>query len=295
MTGRMMNERAGRWSFWLTFIGFNVALFPMHITGLLGMPRRIYTYGPEMGWDTLNLVITAGAFLLALGILVSVANFLLSARRGPLAGANPWNADGLEWSTESPPPAYGTVHLPTVHSRHPLWDEHEEEHDPHGRRILDQGRLTLATSWLDAKPVAISKLPEDTIAPLLLAVAGVGLCIAGLNGFWSGYSIVMAGFLTSVWIPMFGPLKPWGAFNESVDERERDLRRRAFLVTLWMVAMLGVLSLIMVPTLGQILGWTLDRLTRVLLTIGMAQATIFTALPTLYASWAMPQLADEDE
>jgi cytochrome c oxidase subunit 1/cytochrome c oxidase subunit I+III len=178
MTGRMMNERVGRWSFWLTFIGFNVALFPMHITGLLGMPRRIYTYGPEMGWDTLNLVITVGAFVLALGILVSAVNFIVSARHGTPAGANPWNADGLEWSTESPPPPYGSVHLPTVHSRHPLWDEHEEEHDPQGRRILDQGRLTLATSWLDAKPVAIAKMPEDTITPLVLAIVLAALFTA---------------------------------------------------------------------------------------------------------------------
>jgi hypothetical protein len=160
-------------------------------------------------------------------------------------------------------------------------------------------RLDDAANWTGI-PTLTTRQPRRRsmrwlpIVPLLLAVAGVGLCAAGLNGFWSGYSIVMAGFLMSIWIPMFGPLKPWGTFNESVDERERDLRRRAFLITLWAVAMLGVLSLILVPTFGEVLGWTVDRLTRVLLAIGMALATVFTALPTLYASWAMPPLADED-
>jgi dipeptide/tripeptide permease len=130
--------------------------------------------------------------------------------------------------------------------------------------------------------------------PLLLAFAGVAVCIAGYNGFRSGYSIVMAGFFVSIWIPMFGPLKPWGIVSESVDERERDLRRRAFLVTLCAIAMLGVLSLLMAPAVAEVLGWTMDRLARVLMAIGMALFTVFAALPTLYASWAMPPLADED-
>jgi cytochrome c oxidase subunit 1/cytochrome c oxidase subunit I+III len=170
MTGRMMNERAGRWSFWLMFIGFNVAMFPMQMLGLLGMPRRIYTYDAALGWDTLNLVVTAGAVLLAIGILVSVINFLVNAKHGAPAGKNPWNADTLEWSTTSPPPAFGTVHLPTVRSRHPLWDAHDEEYDPEDKRVLDQGRLTLTTSWLDARPIAVAKFPEDTLAPLVMAL-----------------------------------------------------------------------------------------------------------------------------
>ena len=171
MTGRMLDEQAGKWSFWLSFVGFNLAFFPMQIIGLLGMPRRIYTYDAGLGWDTHNLVITIGAFVLALGILVSVVNWFVSMRRGRPAGNNPWNADSLEWSTSSPPAPYGSVHLPTVRTRHPLWDEHEEEHDPDDRRVFDQDRLTLTTSWLDAKPIAKARMPEDTVAPLLLAVA----------------------------------------------------------------------------------------------------------------------------
>ncbi len=171
ITGRMMDEYLGKWSFWVMFIGFNLAFFPMHIAGLNGMPRRIYTYPPGYGLDGVNALSTIGAYILALGILISIINLFISVRSGRIAGKNPWNADTLEWDTESPPPPYGSIHIPTVVSRHPLWDEHDETHDPTGERILDQGRLTLATSALDAVPNAISRMPEDTIAPLLLAMA----------------------------------------------------------------------------------------------------------------------------
>jgi cytochrome c oxidase subunit I len=171
ITGRMMDEYLGKWSFWVMFIGFNLAFFPMHIAGLNGMPRRIYTYPPGYGLDGVNALSTIGAYILALGILISIINLFISVRSGRIAGKNPWNADTLEWDTESPPPPYGSIHIPTVVSRHPLWDEHDETHDPTGERILDQGRLTLATSALDAIPNAISRMPEDTIAPLLLAIA----------------------------------------------------------------------------------------------------------------------------
>jgi hypothetical protein len=82
----------------------------------------------------------------------------------------------MEWSTESPPPPYGSVHIPTVVTRHPLWDEHEEEEDPEGERILDEGRLTFSTSWLDAQPFALSQIPEDTIKPLIAALGFFVIC-----------------------------------------------------------------------------------------------------------------------
>ncbi|MCB1669642.1 MAG: cbb3-type cytochrome c oxidase subunit I, partial [Pseudomonadales bacterium] len=96
MTGRMMNETAGRWSFWTMFVGFNVAFFPMHLLGLAGMPRRIYVYSEAMGWGTLNLTVTIGAFLFAAGLAISLINFLYSSRRGAMAGLDPWHADTLE-------------------------------------------------------------------------------------------------------------------------------------------------------------------------------------------------------
>lgn len=171
ITGRMMNESLGKWSFWVMFAGFNLAFFPMHILGMMGMTRRIYTYQAGLGWASWNLVITLGAFLLAFGILLSIVNFFVSLRRGEYAGRNPWGADTLEWSIPSPPPPYGSVHIPTVRSRHPLWDSHDEEEDPYGERVLDSGRLTFASSALDADVSAVSRMPEDTITPLLSGLA----------------------------------------------------------------------------------------------------------------------------
>lgn len=171
MIGRKLDERLGKWSFWVMFVGFNVGFFPMHILGMLGMPRRIYTYAAGLGFDSMNMLVTVGAFVLGIGILMSVINLLMSLRSGQIAGKNPWNADGLEWDTESPPPPYGTVHIPTVVSRHPLWDDHEEAADPHNERVFDHARLTLTSTPLDADPFALSTMPSETLAPLLFAIA----------------------------------------------------------------------------------------------------------------------------
>jgi cytochrome c oxidase subunit I len=170
ITGRMMNERLGKVSFWLMFIGFNVAFFPQHILGILGMPRRVYTYPAGFGWERMNMLGTIFAFVLGIGIGISVWNFLVSARRGAIAGKNPWRADTLEWDTESPPASYATLRIPTVKTRHPLWDDYDEKYDPKDERVLDRGRETLATSWLDAEPRAVARMPEDTITPLLIAL-----------------------------------------------------------------------------------------------------------------------------
>jgi cytochrome c oxidase subunit 1/cytochrome c oxidase subunit I+III len=178
MTGRMLDERTGKWSFWVMFIGFNLGFFPMHIIGLLGMPRRIYTYASGLGLDPLNGLMTFGAFLLGVGILISVVNLLVSLRSGKRAGRNPWNSDGLEWETSSPPKSYATVHIPTVITRHPLWDDYDEADDPNNDRLLDQARLTLSTTLLDANPVSVSTMPDDTLLPLLASLAMFLLFIA---------------------------------------------------------------------------------------------------------------------
>jgi cytochrome c oxidase subunit I len=180
MTGRLLSESLGRWSFWLMFAGINLTFFPMHMLGLLGMPRRLFTYQPGLNWDALNLIVSIGAFVLAAGFVISLWNFYHSLRNGVLAGPNPWKADGLEWSAQSPPKSFGTIHIPTVETRNPLWDSHEEEYDPAGERILDHERVTIATSWRDARPLGLSKMPEDTIAPLLLALGLTGFFVATL-------------------------------------------------------------------------------------------------------------------
>src|ERR1700751_3964700 len=130
MTGRMLSESLGKWHFWLFLIGFHLTFDVMHIPGLLGMPRRIYTYEPGPGWDTLNFVITIGAFIQALAILVFVANLVISYFKGAKAGNDPWDAWKLEWSMGSPPPVYNFATVPTVASRRPLWDlKHPEDPD----------------------------------------------------------------------------------------------------------------------------------------------------------------------
>ena len=123
MTGRLLNERLGKLNFWLMFIGMNITFGPMHWVGLDGMPRRIYTYSSEMGWDFWNLVATIGSFSLGVGILVFLYNFFTSLRRGEVASNDPWDGRTLEWSIPSPPPAYNFAQIPRVHGRDAFWDQ----------------------------------------------------------------------------------------------------------------------------------------------------------------------------
>jgi cytochrome c oxidase subunit I len=182
MTGRMLDERLGKWSFWVLFAGVNLTFFPMHRLGMLGMPRRVYTYPAGMGWDTLNMVETVGAVIVVVGMLLFILNVVMSLRTGAQAGENPWGASSLEWSTSSPPPEYNFVTIPTVIGREPLWDAHDEQ--PTGSLaswlVLDDGRETLETSLLDADPEAVLRLPQDTLWPLILSLALAGLLVAAL-------------------------------------------------------------------------------------------------------------------
>jgi len=122
MSGKMCNETLGKLHFWLFFIGFHLTFDFMHIPGMLGMPRRIYTYEPGRGWDVWNLIVTIGVFFQALGTVIFVTNLLWSYFNGKAAGSDPWDAWTLEWSTLSPPPAYNFASIPVVKSRRPLWD-----------------------------------------------------------------------------------------------------------------------------------------------------------------------------
>jgi cytochrome c oxidase subunit I len=130
ISGKMLSERLGKLHFWLFFIGFHLTFDFMHIPGLLGMPRRIYTYEPGRGWDVWNLIVTIGVFFQAAGVLVFVVNLIWSYLHGETAGSDPWDAWTLEWSVPSPPPAYNFAALPEVRSRRPLWDlKHPEDPD----------------------------------------------------------------------------------------------------------------------------------------------------------------------
>jgi len=130
VTGRMMSERLGRWHFALMLIGFNLTFFPMHIAGLLGMPRRIYTYSADRGWTYWNQLSTIGAMLLGVAFAIFFWNLFVSYRRGKPAGDDPWDAWTLEWATTSPPAHYNFEKIPVVRSRRPLWDlKHPEDPD----------------------------------------------------------------------------------------------------------------------------------------------------------------------
>jgi cytochrome c oxidase subunit 1 len=130
VTGRMLDEKLGKLHFWLFLVGFHLTFDTMHIPGILGMPRRIYTYEPGRGWHTLNLIITIGVAFQAAGVACFLFNLLRSLRKGKPAGADPWDAWTLEWSTTSPPPEYNFAVVPTVRSRRPLWDlKHPEDPD----------------------------------------------------------------------------------------------------------------------------------------------------------------------
>ncbi|MGQ0814865.1 MAG: cytochrome c oxidase subunit I [Gemmatimonadota bacterium] len=186
MTGRMLSERLGRWNFALMFSFFNITFFPMHISGLLGMPRRIYTYPSGLGWDTYNLISSIGALGFALGILLFIVNFFRSLRRGEPAGHDPWQGDTLEWSQTSPPAQAQFQMVPSVRGRHPLWQQNDLntiDAEQAGRlrqlnwRPLDW-RGALIVSVLDGEPRAIVHVPSSTIWPFVMSVGFVGIFAA---------------------------------------------------------------------------------------------------------------------
>jgi cytochrome c oxidase subunit 1/cytochrome c oxidase subunit I+III len=175
ISGRMPSERLGQISFWLVFAGFNLAFFPMHISGLLGMPRRVYTYPGDMGWGTLNLLSTIGAYVLAVGLVVVAVNVVLTYVRGEPAGDDPWGAPTLEWATSSPPPPYNFASVPIVRSASPLWDG-----SSHPTNVtLPEGHQTTETSLLEGNPQRALHMPSESLVPLALAVA-LALVFVGL-------------------------------------------------------------------------------------------------------------------
>lgn len=160
----------------------------MHILGLAGMVRRVYTYRAGLGWDGLNLWVSVGAFVFAVGVLLFFVNVFVSLKAGRRAGPNPWDAPGLEWSVASPPPAYNFAVIPTIATRHPLWEGRLDEGEARSLLAegpaLSRGRETFGSTTLDAEPDVILKMPEDSLAPLGLALGLTALFLALLLRGW---------------------------------------------------------------------------------------------------------------
>jgi cytochrome c oxidase subunit 1/cytochrome c oxidase subunit I+III len=197
MFGFLMSERLGKASFWLMFIGFNVAFFPMHISGLMGMSRRVYTYSAASGFGTMNMLSTIGAYVLALGLLLTLWNFIRSRTAGEVAGDNPWGAASLEWLATSPPEHFNFAHIPVVHSREPLWDG---GYTP--GPVYDNARLTPRTSTLDATLEEPVEMPNDSVwsivMPLTLLLTFAALLLRSYA--WSATGLAASLFCMARWM-----------------------------------------------------------------------------------------------
>jgi cytochrome c oxidase subunit I+III len=182
-SGRMPSETLGRWGFWLVFGGFNLSFLIMHWTGLIGMPRRVYTYETGLGWDLPNLISSIGSFVMAVGIATILLDIVLHFRFGLPARKNPWQADTLEWATSLPPSPYNFISLPQIDSRHPLWDNPQLPDSiargEHSLTVIDHGRReTWGTDPLTGKIREIIHLPGNSWWPFVAALILAVVCIS---------------------------------------------------------------------------------------------------------------------
>jgi len=201
-TGRMMSEKLGNWHFWVFLIGMNLTFFPMHYSGLLGMPRRIYQYDSGQGLDLFNMLSSIGYVIQAIGVLFGAINFVMSWRNGARASSNPWGAPTLEWTTPSPPPEYNFAEIPQVKSRYPLWN------------MKGGDTLVHETTWEEEKNIHIPTtkelgivMPNPSIWPLLCA-AGIIVMFSGLM-FLESSAIVGIGIMLAGTVWWVGSLYKW--------------------------------------------------------------------------------------
>jgi cytochrome c oxidase subunit I+III len=216
ITGRMFGHRTGVWSFALVFIGFHLTFFPMHILGLIGMPRRIYTYEPGLGWTLYNVVETVGSYVLVAGFFLTLFVLVRSLLQGEQAPDDPWGANTLEWATSSPPKHYNFPVEPTVHSLNPLWDgkslESMVDHEGDESRVMTKTHEAIRTSELDARFERVMPMPPETMVPLVTALLLTALVVALLVGYWYG----AAGIAVVISIALV-----WWAWNRpGIDEQE---------------------------------------------------------------------------
>jgi cytochrome c oxidase subunit I+III len=215
MTGRLLHRGLGLWSFWLTFTGFHLTFFVQHILGIMGMPRRLWTYEAGLGWTIWNQISSAGAFVSAVGIALSIINFLYFSKKGRPAGDDPWGGPTLEWATTSPPSGYNFRGIPDVRSGEPLWDEHplypeppEEEVDWRDELINPEvmQREVLITTGIDARPEHIAVMPGYSIQPLMNAFFISVFLLGVLLDLVSVITIGIAG-IAFTWIAWLWPTR----------------------------------------------------------------------------------------
>jgi cytochrome c oxidase subunit I+III len=202
INGKALSPRLGTIGFWLAFIGFNIAFLPMHLTGLRGMPRRVFTYPAGLGFDGLNLTSTIGAFVLGAGVAVIFWDLLRPKGRQPYSPRNPWKAGTLEWLQEMPGKPWGVRSIPEIDSRYPLWDQPDIERDvDEGRFYLpdaeEELRETIVTSPVDATPTQCLRLPGPSFVPLAAAVATGGFFVFGTFYQW-GLALVSLTLATAI-------------------------------------------------------------------------------------------------
>jgi cytochrome c oxidase subunit I len=198
ITGRMMSETLGKIGFWLVFLGFQLAFFPMHFSGLLGMPRRVYTYPAGLGLELPNLLSTIGAFVVALAVLTFVTNGVVSLYRGAIAPPDPWGGSSLEWATPSPPPVYNFAHVPVVNSKTPMWDHDGELPVITGLRV-DEKEILL-TTVVAATPDLREPIPQASLWPFIASVAVGILFVSSIFSPWAiPFGIVPVAIALTAW------------------------------------------------------------------------------------------------
>jgi cytochrome c oxidase subunit 1 len=180
MTGRFLDERLGKLHFWLMVIAMNVTFFPMHFVGLLGMPRRVYTYAPHMGFDTFNQVATFGAFGLVLAILVFLWNFFASVRHGKPAPADPWGGASLEWAIPSPPPPHNFGSVPHVHSLDPLWHAQSREALKSVNEVHGHIHMPPSSHWPVVAALGVTMLLGGMVFGWWVGIPGLVLFLLGV-------------------------------------------------------------------------------------------------------------------
>jgi len=221
--GKHMSERVGRFAFWMMFVGFNITFFPMHLAGLRGMPRRVFTYPADIGWDWLNLMSTMGAVVLGIGMFAVVVDVTLHRRRQPRGEVNPWNAGTLEWVSESEE-KWGVRSIPRITSRYPLWDqkglaEEVKRGDWYLPDAKEGRRETLVTSVLDAEPEQVLRVAGTSYISILSAVT-LGTVFVALTFKWWILSLVSGvGFLAAIvwWL--------WTGTGHIPEKEEKDVGR----------------------------------------------------------------------